>query len=101
MIDWTIRRQLVTLPKKSTPPRTLLEKIIRESDLALEEHCVKFDILARESGERDASLSTRQLARWMAGEVTSAHPASRRVAKSLWGFNFWQLVDSPSLSEAE
>ena len=76
-------------------PRTLLEKLLREDDYTLEETCNRFDKLARELNE-PATLSIRQLQRWIAGTVDSARPASRRVAAQLWGRPFDELLASPS-----
>ncbi len=76
-------------------PRTLLERLIQESDRTVEEHCENFQRRARELHERGATLSVRQLARWMAGQVDNARPASRRVAKELWGYSFKALLGSP------
>jgi hypothetical protein len=77
------------------PPRTLLEKILREDDFTLEEVCERFDRLAREL-DTPASLSMRQLQRWIAGMVDSARPASRRVAARLWGRPFEELLGPPN-----
>lgn len=79
-------------------PRTLLEGLVQGSDHTIEEHCAAFERCAREAGER-ATLSVRQLNRWMAGSVTSARPASRRVAERLWGYSFAQLIGSPEFEE--
>jgi hypothetical protein len=84
--------------ERSTP-RTLLEQLIQHSDRSLEEHCRDFDARARQMGE-PAGLSVRQLGRWMAGDVSSARPASRRVAKRLWGRDFAVLVRPPTASVA-
>ena len=81
-------------PERSTP-RTLLEQLIQDSDRTVEEHCADFEMCARELDERGASLSVRQLGRWMAGEVDNARPQSRRVAKALWGHGFRELLAGP------
>ncbi|MBV9140093.1 MAG: hypothetical protein JO115_04120 [Pseudonocardiales bacterium] len=73
-------------------PRTLLERLVQESDRTLEETCEDFERCARQHQERDATLSVRQLSRWMAGTVGSAQPASRRVAQRLWGHRFARLL---------
>ena len=73
-------------------PRTLLERLIQESDRTVEEHCADFQRRAHELSERGATLSGRQLGRWMAGQVDTARPASRRVAKDLWGHSFKKLL---------
>jgi hypothetical protein len=77
------------------PPRTLLEQIVRESDHTIEEWCARFDQVAREC-DVAATLSVRQLQRWMAGEVDSARPPSRRVASRLWGQSFATLLGTPA-----
>src|SRR4051812_45469892 len=79
--------------------RTLLEQLIHDSDRTVEEHCADFLQLASKMGERSASVSVRQLGRWMAGEVVNARPASRRVAKELWGHDFKRLLQSPAADE--
>lgn len=75
-------------------PRTLLEQLVRDSDHTLEEVCARFDELAREEDVK-ATLSVRQLQRWIAGEVDSARPPSRRVATRLWGKPFQVLLGPP------
>jgi len=79
-------------------PRTLLERLIQESDRTLEETCEDFERCARETNERGATLSVRQLGRWMAGQVDNARPASRRVARHLWGRSFKELLGPPEVS---
>jgi len=75
-------------------PRTLLEQLIGHSDRTIEEHCQDFDACARRLGER-ATLSPRQLGRWMAGEIRTARPSARRVARRLWGHDFAALTQPP------
>jgi hypothetical protein len=75
-------------------PRTLLERLIRDSEFTVEEWRRRFDDTAREIGE-STSLSARQLQRWMAGEVDDARPVSRRVAARLWGRSFATLLAPP------
>jgi hypothetical protein len=75
-------------------PRTLLEQLIRDSDHTLEEVCAQFDKAAREA-DTGATLSVRQLQRWMAGEVDSARPPARRVAARLWAKPFHTLLGPP------
>ncbi|MGH3888779.1 MAG: hypothetical protein ACRDSZ_19845 [Pseudonocardiaceae bacterium] len=79
-------------------PRTLLERLIQDSDRTLEEMCKDFERCARENRERGATLSVRQLGRWMAGAVDNARPASRRVARRLWGHSFKKLLGPPDVS---
>jgi hypothetical protein len=71
--------------------RTLLEFLVQRSDLSIEEQSEAFATCARKLGER-VGLSPRQLGRWMAGEIRTARPAARRVAKCMWGHDFAVLV---------
>jgi hypothetical protein len=77
-----------------TRPRTLLEQIIRRGEYTIEEWRDRFDATARAMRE-NATVSTRQLQRWMAGEVDDARPSSRRVAAHLWGHPFATLLAPP------
>ncbi|MGH3694479.1 MAG: hypothetical protein ACRDRX_10930 [Pseudonocardiaceae bacterium] len=76
-------------------PRTLLERLVQQGDRTLEEICADFERCARHSDERGATLSVRQLSRWMAGKVDNARPASRRIAQQLWGHGFKKLLGPP------
>ncbi len=76
-------------------PRTLLERLVQQGDRTQEEICEDFERCARRNNERGATLSIRQLGRWMAGEVDNARPASRRVAQQLWGHGFKTLLGPP------
>lgn len=76
-------------------PRTLLERLVQQGDRTQEEICADFERCARHHNERSATLSIRQLGRWMAGEVDNARPASRRVAQQLWGYSFKKLLGPP------
>ncbi len=78
------------------PHRTLLEKIVRESSRTIEETCLAFDKKARELDEQ-ASLSPRQLSRWMAGSVGNPRPVMLRVAEAFWGYEFELLLGPPNL----
>ncbi|MGY0234752.1 hypothetical protein [Longispora urticae] len=71
--------------------RTRLEYLIRRSEHTIDEWCARFDRAARVLGE-PATLSTRQLQRWMAGQVGNARPSARRVASTLWQEPFAVLV---------
>jgi hypothetical protein len=77
-------------------PRTLLERLVQQGDRTLEELCEDFERCARHNNERGATLSVRQLGRWMAGAVDNARPASRRVARQLWGHDFKKLLGPPA-----
>lgn len=78
-------------------PRTLLERLVQQGDRTLEEVCEDFERCARHHNERGATLSVRQLSRWMAGEVDNARPASRRVAQRLWEHGFKKLLGPPDI----
>jgi hypothetical protein len=77
-------------------PRTLLEKIIHESDYTIEEWRNRFDDVADDMRE-NATLSVRQLQRWMAGDVDNARASSKRVATQLWEHPFPTLLASPGV----
>jgi hypothetical protein len=81
------------------PPRTLLERLVQDSDRTAEEVCQDFEACARQRQER-ATLSVRQLGRWMAGDVGSARPSARRVAQALWGHSFKELLGPPTVPPA-
>jgi hypothetical protein len=80
-------------------PRTLLERIIRDGEYTIEEWRRRFDHTARDIGET-ATLSARQLQRWMAGEVEDARPSARRVAARLWGHPLATLLMPPPAGAA-
>jgi len=77
-----------------SPPRTLLEQLVRRSCRTVEETCAGFEQAANVHGEK-ASLSPRQLSRWLAGEVSSARPVMQRVSALYWGYDFDTLVGPP------
>jgi hypothetical protein len=74
--------------------RTLLEQLVRDGRWTIEETCRAFETTAREMRE-SATLSPRQLARWMRGDVGQARPVARRVAEKFWGHSFEALLGSP------
>jgi hypothetical protein len=80
-----------------SPARTLLEHLVRQSRQTIEENCNAFERTAAGMSER-ATLSARQLSRWMAGEVDSARPVMQRVAEQHWGHSFVALL-RPVLAE--
>jgi len=86
----------IVIPMDRPPARTLLEVLIRQSRRTIEENCAAFGRAAEQLGER-ASLSPRQLSRWMAGEVDSARPVMQRVAEYHWGHGFSELL-GPSVT---
>jgi hypothetical protein len=55
------------------------------------ETCFAFERKAREMGE-DATLSVRQLRRWMEGRTDRPRPVSRRVAEEFWGHSLEALL---------
>ena len=75
--------------------RTRLEQLIRSSDQSIREHCDSFNRTAQAHDEPGATLSYRQLTRWLAGEVLHARAASMRVAGLHWGEPFSVLVGPP------
>lgn len=81
------------------PPRTLLEQIIRGSDHTIEEWVDRFNARSYHMRE-SATLSPRQLQRWMAGQVDNARPSARRVATELWGRPFAVLLKPPGSTTA-
>jgi len=80
------------------PPRTLLEQLVRRSRRTIEENCAAFERTAATCGE-DATLSPRQLWRWMAGQVDTARPVAQRVAEHHWGYTFEALIGPPQSTE--
>lgn len=82
------------MAERSEPPRTLLEQMVRDGDHTLEELCAQFDAVARDAAI-PATLSRRQLQRWIAREVDNARPPARRVASQLWGRPFQELLGPP------
>ena len=76
------------------PPRTLLEQLVRTSRRTIEENCAAFERAAAAHGE-NATLSPRQLWRWMTAETTSARPVAQRVAERHWGHPFHVLLGPP------
>ncbi len=84
-------------------PRTVLEALIRKADTnigdrTIAEWCAHFNAVARQTGE-SATLSERQLRRWMAGDVVDARAATRRVAQRVWRLSFETLVSQPGTRE--
>ncbi|WP_433602579.1 hypothetical protein ACQPXH_12935 [Nocardia sp. CA-135953] len=82
----------------NTGARTVLESLIRKADRSIPEWCVYFNDAARQLGE-SATLSERQLRRWMAGDVPDARPSARRVAQRVWKLAFEDLVSPPNMSD--
>lgn len=81
--------------------RTLLEQLVHEGPWTVDETCSAFEVKAQEMQE-SATLSPRQLARWMRGDVAQARPVARRVAEAFWGHRFEVLLGAPQvLPESE
>ncbi|MFF1818113.1 hypothetical protein ACFVWG_12510 [Kribbella sp. NPDC058245] len=81
--------------------RTLLEQIVHEGPWTIEETCRAYEARAQQMKE-SATLSPRQLARWMRGDVAQARAVAQRVAEAFWGHRFEVLLGSPhDLSEFE
>jgi hypothetical protein len=77
--------------------RTLLEQLVRDGRWTIEETCRAFERTARQMRE-SATLSPRQLARWMRGDVVGqARPVAQRVAEEFWGHSFEALLSSPQV----
>lgn len=74
--------------------RTLLEQIVHEGSWTVDETCRAFEAKAQQMHE-SATLSPRQLARWMRGDVGQARPVAQRVAEAFWGHRFEVLLGSP------
>lgn len=77
--------------------KTLLDQLVQQNQRTIDETCVAFAKKARELGE-SATLSERQLQRWIRGDVGQARPVSRRVAEAYWGYSFDQLMGPPTIS---
>ncbi|MBB5841133.1 hypothetical protein [Kribbella italica] len=76
--------------------RTLLEQLVHEGPWTVEETCQAFETKARQMQE-SATLSPRQLARWMRGDVAQARRVAQRVAEEFWGHRFEVLLGSPQV----
>jgi hypothetical protein len=74
--------------------RTLLEKLVRQGRRTIDETCEAFARAARDMREQ-ATLSPRQLARWMSGDVGQPRPVAQRVAEEFWGYTFEVLLGPP------
>jgi hypothetical protein len=74
--------------------RTLLEQLVHEGPWTVDETCSAFEVKAQKMHE-SATLSPRQLARWMRGDVAQARPVARRVAEAFWGHRFEVLLGAP------
>ncbi|MGN2642378.1 hypothetical protein ACTD5D_40645 [Nocardia takedensis] len=79
---------------KYAVPRTVLAQLIQDSDRSVAQWCAEFSRVAVELGE-DATLTERQLHRWMAGGVNNPQPASQRVAQQVWKLAFKVLISPP------
>lgn len=80
------------------PPRTLLERLIREREATYEEQVRAFEKLARELRE-PATLTVRHLQRLASGERSGerANPSTRRVMRELYGHPLDTLLGPPEL----
>lgn len=79
---------------ETTRDATLLARLVRQGDRTIEETCAAYEDVARKAGEH-ATLSVRQLYRWMNGDVSRPRPVSQRVARQLWGYSFEVLLGPP------
>jgi hypothetical protein len=75
--------------------RTLLGVLIAQHPWTRQEFAAVYNDTARELGEA-TSLSPRQLARWLAGELSSQpQPAARRVLRNIFGRPADELLAPP------
>lgn len=79
---------------------TLLARLVRQGHRTIEETCAAYETAAEEMGER-ATLSTRQLIRWMKGDVGSPRPVAQRVAQQFWGHSFEVLLGQPDAAPGD
>ncbi|MFD3407013.1 hypothetical protein ACFWUU_40395 [Kribbella sp. NPDC058693] len=75
-------------------PRTRLGQLLEQRNQTIEEAAQEFEAAAVSAGE-GATLTPRNLRRWLTGEVKTAHASSRRVALRVWGEPFEVLVGPP------
>ncbi|MFD0740758.1 hypothetical protein ACFQ1L_01360 [Phytohabitans flavus] len=75
-----------------------MEKLVRENRWTIDETCHAFEKKAYDLGEQ-ASLSPRQLARWMGGQVDRPRPVMQRVAEEFWGHDFAVLLGPPDTAD--
>ncbi|MET9018767.1 XRE family transcriptional regulator [Actinopolymorpha sp. NPDC004070] len=78
--------------RRDTAPRTVLEHLIRQRDQTYDELAEAFETLARQTGERGASMSARHLRRLASGQRTGMTPVTRRVLQAMFGRPAAELV---------
>ncbi|MFD2082163.1 hypothetical protein SAMN05421678_101491 [Actinopolymorpha cephalotaxi] len=78
--------------RRDTAPRTMLEHLIRQRDQTYDEVAGAFETLARQTGERGASMSARHLRRLASGQRTGMTPVTRRVLQAMFGRSAAELV---------
>ncbi|SDS48848.1 XRE family transcriptional regulator [Actinopolymorpha singaporensis] len=78
--------------RRDTAPRTVLEHLIRQRDQTYDEVAEAFETLARQTGERGASMSARHLRRLASGQRTGMTPVTRRVLQAMFGRPAAELV---------
>ncbi|GAA2754931.1 XRE family transcriptional regulator [Actinopolymorpha rutila] len=78
--------------RRDTAPRTVLEHLIRQRDQTYDEVAEAFETLARQTGERGASMSARHLRRLASGQRTGTTPVTRRVLQAMFGRPAAELV---------
>jgi hypothetical protein len=89
------REQMSYRDRVATPQyHNLLDRLVREGRRTIEETCAAYEATARRMCE-GATLSPRQLIRWMKGEVHRARPTAQRVAEAFWGHSFDSLLGPP------
>ncbi|MGW6728793.1 hypothetical protein ACWF9G_23075 [Nocardia sp. NPDC055029] len=78
----------------ASEPRTVLEQLVHQSNRTMDEWCQYFNETAIQCGD-NATLSKRQLRRWMAGNVSASRASSQRIAQQVWKMSFEALVSAP------
>ncbi|GAA4989346.1 hypothetical protein [Actinopolymorpha pittospori] len=78
--------------RRSNAPRTVLEHLIWQRDQTYDEVAAEFEVIARQAGERGASMSARHLRRLASGQRTGMTPVTRRVLLRMFGRAATELV---------
>ncbi|MGW5364245.1 hypothetical protein ACWERS_28390, partial [Actinopolymorpha pittospori] len=78
--------------RRSDTPRTVLEHLIWQRDQTYDEVAAEFEVIARQAGERGASMSARHLRRLASGQRSGMTPVTRRVLLRMFGRAATDLV---------